>query len=117
MAQTLGTPREQLTILSRTDATDSQGGRTVTWSTLDSVTAELMPLRAGERLQLEAMQAQVDYRFRIRARADVTARLRALWRQSWLGTAAPKTLEINGVWPDPDRPLTHLFLDCGEVAT
>ena len=86
------------------------------WSTLDSVAAELLPMRTAERLQAQAIQAQVDSRFRIRTRGDVTPSMRAQWRPSWLALATPKTLEIHGVLPDPEAPSAFLLLECAEVA-
>ena len=112
----LGRMRERLAILQRTATTDTQGGRAVVWSTLDSVAAELLPLQTTERLQAQAIQAQVDSRFRIRTRGDVTPDMRAQWRPSWLALATPKTLEIHGVLPDPEAPSAFLLLECAEVA-
>ena len=111
----IATMRERLTVLERTATTDSQGGRAVTWSTLDTMAAALVPIRASERVQAQAMQAVLDYRFRIVARADVDTTMRAQWRPSWLSLSTPKTLEIHGVLPDAQEPTRYLWLDCGEV--
>lgn len=113
---TLGGMRERLRILTRTATSDGQGGRSVVWSTLDTVPAELVPQRANERLQVQNIQAQVDTRFRIRTRGDVMPTMRAEWRPSWQASGTPKTLEIHGVLPDPDAPSAFLWLECGEVA-
>ena len=81
---------------------DAQGGRRIGWTTVDTVPAELIPLRAMERLQAQAISAQVDYRFRIRVRTDVTAKMRALWTPRWPPGSTTKTLEIHGVLPADD---------------
>ena len=107
--------RERVAVLQRTATTDSHGGRTVAWSTLDTVAAALVPIRASERIQAKALQAELDYRFRIRARADVDATMRVQWRPSWLALSTPKTLEVHGVLPDAQDPTRYLWLECGEV--
>ena len=112
----LGRMRERLRLLSVTKVSDGGGGNTLTWSTLDTVPAEFMPLKAEERLASDKVESLVESRFRIRVRDDVTPKLRAEWRPSWLALATPKTLEIHGVHPDRNDPATYLLLECGEVA-
>jgi head-tail adaptor len=92
---------------------DALGGRKETWRTLDTVPAELIPIRAWERLQATAVQSGVDYRFRVRARSDVTAAMRLLWTPSWPQGSARQTLEITGpTQPDPtDR--AFMFIEAG----
>lgn len=96
-------------------ASDAQGGRRIGWTTVESIWAELVPLRAAERLQAQAIGSQVAYRFRTRIRSDVTPAMRALWTPTWPPGAVRKTLEIHGVLPIDDG-LTDAFLECGEVA-
>ena len=115
MAESIGLMRERLRILQRTETTDTHGGRSVVWTALDSVPAELLPIRASERLQAQAMQAQLDLRFRVRARSDITSEMRAEWRPSAQALSTPRTLEIHGVLPHGDGR-TWLLLECGEVA-
>lgn len=91
---------------------DAQGGRRTTWATVDTVWAEEIPLRAGERLQLAAIQSDVEYRFRVRARTDLEPKMRLLWTPRWPAGAAQQTLEVNGVLPDEEAPLRFQYLEC-----
>ena len=94
---------------------DAQGGRRTVWQVLDTVGAELMPIRASERLQLAALQSTTEYRFRVRMRADITTAMRLYWTPSWLsGAANRKTLAITGIVPYDDGR-TWMWVDAGEV--
>jgi head-tail adaptor len=97
-----------------TYASDAQGGRRISWSTLDTVRGELIPIRATERLQAQAIGSQVETRFRVHARADVTPSMRVVWTPSWPSGSAAQTLEILGVQPEGDGRL-FMLLDCGQV--
>lgn len=113
---TIGAMREQVVLLQRTATTkDTHGADVVTFDTLDSVSAELMPVRAGERLQANTIQALVEVRFRIRARTDVTPGMRVAWRPSWSTVSTQRQLEIHGVQAVGDGR-TYTVLECGEVA-
>lgn len=81
---------------------DAQGGRKATWTTLDTVWAELMPIRSFERVQMAAVHSGTLYRFRVRRRTDVTPKMRALWTPTWPSGAPQQALEITGVVPDGD---------------
>ena len=98
-----------------TYVSDAQGGRNVTWRTLETIAAELLPQRAGEQLQAEAITAQIDYRFRTHARPDLRETMRALWTPSWPPAAPQQTLEIHGVLPI-DHGRDFLLLECGRAA-
>ena len=112
-----GALREVLVILQSSVTTDDHGARTATaWSTLTTLPAELIPLRAGETLQAQQVQSLVDYRFRVRARTDVTPGMRAQWRPAWAALSTPKALEIHGVLPIGDGR-QWMALECGEVAS
>lgn len=116
MASTaVGQMRETLVIQQRSVVADSHGGRVVTFSTLDTVPAALVDNKAGENLQVEQIQASVNYRFRIRARTDLAPGMRALWRPSWSALSTPKTLEIHGV-PPFEGGRQWQVLECGEIA-
>ena len=90
---------------------DAQGGRRATFETYATVWAERMTLRAGERLQLAAVQSEVTYRFRIRTRGDVSPKHRAVWQPRWPPNATSVLLEILGVLPDDDGR-TYQLLEC-----
>ena len=113
----IGRMRERLRLMSRTAVSDDGGGSTVTWTTLDTVDAEYLPLKADEQLASAKVESIVSSRFRIRVRSDVTPNMRAEWRPSWLALATPKQLEIAGVHPDRLDPSAFLILEVGEVAT
>lgn len=100
----VGTPATPATgTITATYTSDAQGGVKRTWrSVVANLPAELIPIRAGERLQMAAIQATVDYRFRVRARVDVTPKMRILWTPSWPAGSALRTLEITGVAPWSD---------------
>lgn len=102
---------ERLTVQSATETADSQGGASVAWTTVDSVWAELVPLRAAEWMQAQAMGSIASYRFRTRVRTDVTPSMRVQWTPRWPPNQATQTLEIAGVTIEPDR--THMLLECG----
>lgn len=101
--------------ITATYASDAQGGRVVTWTTVATVPAELLPMMSGsEGLQAEAVTAQRDLRFRIRTRADVTSKMRALWTPRWPPSATERTLEVHAILPDGDG-VVGTILSCGEL--
>jgi len=93
---------------------DAQGGRKIGWQTLDTIWAEHRAVRAFEKLQVQALQGQLDYRFRVFVRADLTTEMRALWTPQWPPGAPTHTLEIHGIVPDGDGR-EYMFLECGEI--
>lgn len=94
---------------------DAQGVPRIAWQTLDTIWAESLPVRAAERLQAQAVQAVLDYRFRVYVRPDITAKMRALWTPTWPPSSPQHTLEIHGV-PRDDDGRFFMFLECGEIA-
>jgi len=93
---------------------DASGGRRVGWAELATIWAEQLPVRALERLQAQALSGQLDYRFRVKVRADLTPQMRALWTPQWPAGSPLHTLEIHGIVPDGDGRQYQL-LECGEV--
>jgi head-tail adaptor len=100
--------------ITATYARDALGGTKVGWTTVDTVAAEIVPIRAAERLQAAAIQAVTGYRFRIYARGDVTAKWRALWTPSQPAGSPEHTLELHGVIPDGDGR-RFMLIECSEV--
>lgn len=98
--------------ITATYASDAQGGRRDDWAEVATVPAEMVPLRAYERLQLSAVQSDVDYRFTVRLRSDIEPKMRALWTPRWPRGAAQQVLEILGVLPDEADPLVYQVLEC-----
>jgi len=91
------------------------GGKKIGWEVLDTIWAELLPVRAMERIQAQALQAELDYRFRVHTRGDLTHEMRALWTPQWPPGSPLHTLEITGITPDADGRQFQI-LDCAEVA-
>lgn len=106
---TIGELRERVTIQQPSVAATQ--ARTVTWSSLAIVWANVSPAAASERIQAAAMGAAHDYRVTIRYRGDVTPTMRIAWTP-YDGSA--KTLQIHGVQP-LDGARAFLVLTCGEV--
>lgn len=102
---------ERLVIRTVTESTDAIGGKPETEATDTTVWAQMIPVRADERFQAQAVGAQADYRFKVRRRTDVTAKLRLRWTPRWPPGASTLNLEIHGVQPDPDP--AFMVLDCG----
>lgn len=93
---------------------DAQGGRKIGWETFATITAEQLAVRQYEKLQVAALQGQLDYRFRTHARSDITIEMRALWTPQWPPGSPQHTLEIHGVPPDGDNR-QYMLLECGEA--
>jgi SPP1 family predicted phage head-tail adaptor len=113
--RSIGAMRERLVVQTPTSTDDGRGGRVTTWRTLDTVPAEMIPVKAWETLQAAALKIGRAYRFRIRVRADVTTTMRVLWTPSWPPGAVRQVLEISGVVPDDDGR-TYMFLECAQTS-
>lgn len=61
---------------------DGYGGQTISWQELVTVFAEVKPVfgAVSERVVGEQRQAQAGYRVMLRARDDVTAAMRLVWK-------------------------------------
>jgi|SRR5215471_1881477 len=104
--------------ITATYVSDAQGGQAQGWADLSTIPAELLPVRASERLQAAAMQSQLDLRFRVRTldSAIVTNKMRIRWTPRWPPSGQrERLLEIHGVRPDGDGRRYQL-IDCGERA-
>ena len=103
-------------ILTATYVSNAQGGRRDDWVTVATVPAEALDVRASEVLQARAIQAQVDRKFRLRVRPDLSPTMRVLWTPSWPPNAGQLTLEVHGVVPYGDGRVYSVLI-CGEVAS
>ena len=113
---TAQTPTSPATgVITATYASDAQGGRKEVWRDLATVPAELIPLRATEILQQNAIQSQTSLRFRVRVRADLQSKQRAQWTPRWPPGSATRTLQILGVLPFGDGR-DYVSLECQEAA-
>jgi len=95
---------------------DAQGGRKISWATFRTIRAELIPVKAWEQLQVQALSGKLDARFRVHAidASGITDRMRVLWTPQWPAGQSTHTFEIAGVLPDGDGRAWTL-IDCGEV--
>lgn len=73
---------ERVRIEQQTGSDDGYGGKTLSWTELATVFAEVTPLYIGqtERAVGEQRRAYAGYRVRMRARSDVTAAMRLVWK-------------------------------------
>lgn len=114
MRARVGQLRDYITIQQKTTTTDTQLGRSVSWSALASDVAAAVrpwPRAGGETIRAQAITAQMDYEIEIRYRADVTPTMRVLWTPY---DGAQKTLEIFEATPKDGRR-ERLLLQCSEV--
>lgn len=63
---------------------DGYGGKTITWTELATVFAEVKPVQGAiterERLVADQRNAYSGYRVAVRLRTDVTAAMRVIWK-------------------------------------
>ena len=73
---------ERVTIQYPAMIDDSYGGKTIAWTDLVTVFAEVLPVYVGitERVIADQTSATAGYRVNIRARTDVTAAMRVIWK-------------------------------------
>jgi len=92
------------------------GEHVIGWESFRTIHAELIPVKAWESLQVQALQGQLDYRFRIHTvdSGGITNEMRALWTPQWPVGAPVHTLEIGGILPEGDGRQWHV-LDMSEV--
>ena len=74
--------RERVTIQQLSVADDGYGGQTQSWVTLATVFAQVQPVYSlqGERAMADQRQSTSGYRVLIRARTDVAASMRLIWK-------------------------------------
>jgi len=114
VAGTLVTPA--LGTITSTYFSDAQGGHAIGWESFRTIHAEPIPVKAWESLQVQALQGQLDYRFRIHTvdSGGITNEMRALWTPQWAAGSPEHVLEIGGILPEGDGR-QFVILDCGEV--
>ncbi len=116
----IGALRDRVSILKRSTATDTQGGRAVTWvdyitgtATLTRLPASVMPTKTGtETLQAAQVGATLDYTVTVRYLADVDETMQVSWTPYKATTA--KTLSIQGAHA-LDGGRVYTVLECSEV--
>lgn len=73
---------ERVTIQYPLMSDDGYGGKTSVWTDLASVFAEVIPVYVGisERVIADQPAAKAGYRVNIRARSDINAAMRIVWK-------------------------------------
>lgn len=108
----IGRMVEQLVLQQDVATSNTHGSQTPSvWDDLATVWAELLAVAGNEQLEASRVGSTVPCRFRIRARADVTAKMRALWTPVWPVDAAQRVVEIHGVLRDPENR-EYQLLEC-----
>ena len=97
-----------------TYVSNAQGQPVVGWADLVEIWAEQLTVRAFEKLQVQALQGQLDYRFRVFVRSDLTIEMRARWTPTWPPGSQEHTLEIHGIVPEGDGR-QYMLLDLAEI--
>jgi SPP1 family predicted phage head-tail adaptor len=67
-----GRLNQRITIKSKSVTRDTHGGETITWATVATVWAAVLPIRGREYVALKDSGAEVTTRFLIRYRAGIT---------------------------------------------
>ena len=108
---TLATPATGT--MTATYVSDSMGGQEQGWTAVGGlIAAELMPgLRSWEVLQNSVLQSEMDYRFRIYRRTDITTSMRVQWTPGWPPNAPKQTLAIGGILLEGDGR-RFMVLEC-----
>ena len=101
-----GNLRHRVTIQTFTTTTDSYGQPIESWATFAEVWGAVEPLTGREYFQAQQVQAEVNYRVRLRYLAGVVPTMRVLHDG--------RTLEVQAVI-NPDERNRELQLMCREV--
>lgn len=98
---------------------DAQGGRRANWTTVTTIWAEMMPQGGRELLQAAAVQAISPFQFRVRARVDLSVKMRVQWSPRWPPLAPTETFELTALSPYNDpyaSGIRYQILSCVQVA-
>jgi len=74
-----GTLRHRIIIQSRTETRDDYGGTTPTWAAHQACWASVEPLRGKEKVNAEAIGANMSHKVRTRYVSAVEPEMRILW--------------------------------------
>jgi SPP1 family predicted phage head-tail adaptor len=99
----IGELNRRLEIQAPTKAPDGMGAFTTTWKTLDTVWAELKPLRGNELLEAMQVNANVSGKIIIRYRQNM--------RMSWRGKIGNRIFNFKGmVNPEDDKKTLEIMV-------
>ena len=104
--------RDRVTVESKTTSTDTQLGRSQSWSTTATIWAAVRVTSATEVQENHRVTTVTSYEVATRYRTDITPAMRLSWTP-YGGSA--KTLRITGVRLQPGRP-DSMLIDCQEAA-
>ena len=76
----IGKMDQSVTLQSRSVVADAMGQDTITWTTVATVWAEVVPVRGAEFFAAAQTQASQTLKFRIWFREDVDATWRLIWQ-------------------------------------
>lgn len=102
-----GQLRQRITLQKPETTVSGYGERSVTWTDVDTVWADFVPLSVREFIASSQTQSQLSARVVIRFRDDVDASMRLVFRG--------KVYNIAGVLPDPFSGREYLTLPVSEV--
>lgn len=71
-----GKLRRQLYIQSPTETRASDGGVTISWATVETVWGSVVPVKAQEFFQAQAVQSNITHKIRIRYYSGLTTKYR-----------------------------------------
>lgn len=79
-APLIGRLRQRLTLQRESGTPDAGGGYALGWVDLATVWGAVEALTGRERLQAAALESTVTHRMLLRARTDIDAAMRVVWR-------------------------------------
>jgi SPP1 family predicted phage head-tail adaptor len=102
-----GKLRDRITLQRQMVTYDEYGAEVISWSSIATLWASVLPGSVGERFVAGAVQelSKITHTIRIRYRADITPKMRFVW-----GT---RNLYINTI-VDPTGRRAELLISCEE---
>lgn len=102
-----GTLRHRIIIQRPVETQDATTGAiSVSWQTVATVWAEIVPMSANEFVASQSMASEVTTRITIRYRSDVIPKMRVIH------AVKNAYYNIEGVLPDKDSGMEYLTLPC-----
>lgn len=94
-----GKLKNEITLKRRVSTKDAQGGAIVTYVPVATVAAAADPIRSREFVTLQTALAEIDVRFTLYYRSDVTAAWRVEWRgQDYEIVGQPIDVKGERIW-------------------
>ena len=90
--------RHVVSIQRESVAADGGGGGALTWTTVHTVRAEVLPLSGREQLHLQQLEAAVTHRVTTRWIAGVTPKMRLLFKGRPMNIRVAINLEERDLW-------------------